>query len=100
MLPLIGAAALGAILMGRTKPKTRAFKRCVLGRKTGVAYDVEDFESAGFVVASHPQQGVSAVLVRRSPGSGLGWHRGVCGSPEQLRQLYLDLCTDLQGGET
>lgn len=63
MFPIIGAAIAGAILMGRTKPKTRAVKKVVLGAHSGVTYTVEEFPEAGFVVV-RAADGAVAVFAR------------------------------------
>lgn len=100
MFPIIGAAIVGAVLMGRTKPKTRVVKKLVLGAKTGNTYEVEDFEDAGFVIVRSPD-GSQAVLMRAygkiedeplgAPPRprGFRWQHGR-GHPAMLRAMASD----------
>lgn len=110
MFPIIGAAVIGAVLMGRTKPKTRVVKKLVLGPQTGNTYMVEDFEEAGFVVV-RSGDGTVAVLMRAygkvedeplgaSPRPmGFRWSRGR-GHPQMLRAMAKDFgCLERKGGE-
>lgn len=95
MLPVIvGAAAFGALLMGRTKPKTKATKKVLLGPRTGNTYQVEDFAEAGFIVV-RAADGSRAVFVRSAvavPGCpGFTWQHGQ-GNPASLQAMNLDIC--------
>ena len=96
MLPVLVGAVLGAVLMGRTKPKTRAVKKQVLGARSGVSYEVEDFEAAGFVVVVAPD-GSRGVFRRRParsvrPGQcAYEWHDGT-GEPTTLHAMFEDVC--------
>lgn len=87
---IAGAMATGAVLMGRTKPKTRVRKKLMLGRVSGRNYAVEDFEEAGVVVAKSEDGSASAALLKSA--QGLRWHKSLSGSPSALRTLYVDLC--------
>lgn len=97
MLPLIGAALLGAIAMGRTKPKTKAARMTLLGPRSGCAYEVEDFQSAGFLVVRAPD-GATATFRRKSvskPGApGFEWQHG-SGSRETLAMIIRDICGEV-----
>jgi len=91
LLPIIGAA-LGAIVMGSTKPKTSYEKLRAMGARSGFTYEVEDFTSAGFIVVRAPD-GTEGVLSRRllgdPRGPGFDWSRGR-GSPATLKLLRAD----------
>lgn len=93
MYTLIGSALLGALLMGRTKPKTKCDKKQLLGPRTGATYTVEDFVDAGFIVVT-AADGSKGVFQRRaaSPEGGMGfsWQHGR-GKPATLRAIYLDM---------
>lgn len=77
-LPAV-AAALGALVMGTTKPRTSFTKTRSLGSRSGTAYEVEDFQGAGFLVVRAPD-GSEGVLIRKlSPHgihAGFEWSRG------------------------
>lgn len=66
MYPILGAMAVGALLMGRTKPKTACVKKVVLGPRSGLTYQIEEFPAAGFVVARAPD-GSTGVFRRGGP---------------------------------
>jgi hypothetical protein len=91
LLPIIGVA-LGALVMGSTKPKTSYEKLRALGARSGFTYEVEDFTSAGFIVVRAPD-GTEGVLSRRllgdPRGPGFEWSRGR-GNPATLKLLRAD----------
>lgn len=93
-LPFIGAALVGALAMGRTKPKTRAEKKTVLGARSGLNYEVEDFTEAGFIVV-RARDGSCATLLRaavRHPGKpGFIWQQGK-GNHQTLQAIHSDFC--------
>jgi hypothetical protein len=90
-LPLF-TAVVGALVMGATKPRTVCEKMRALGSRSGLAYDIEEFPSAGFVVVRAPD-GSEGVLTRRLPGDprgpGFDWSRGR-GHPGTLKTLRAD----------
>lgn len=88
MLFPIVAAALGALAMGTTKPKTSCNKTSSIGSRSGVSYEIEDFADAGFVVVRAPDGSVG-VLSRRLQGGGFEWSRGR-GYPATLKVLRED----------
>jgi hypothetical protein len=55
---VIGAFVAGALVMGRTKPKTSVVKKTLLGPFTGKTYEAEDFPLEGFVVVRDPDGSV------------------------------------------
>lgn len=91
ILPLVGVA-IGALVMGTTKPKTSYEKTRSIGSRSGITYEVEDFTSAGFLVVRAPD-GTEGVLSRRllgdPRGPGFDWSRGR-GNPATLRLLRAD----------
>ncbi len=92
MYPLIASAIVGALLMGRTKPKTKCEKKTMLGPKSGSTYTVEDFTDAGFIVVTS-EDGSQGVFVRASTknpqGRGFVWQHGR-GKKEVLQAMYED----------
>ncbi|MGB1276209.1 MAG: hypothetical protein ACPG77_10705 [Nannocystaceae bacterium] len=94
MLPIIGAALVGAVLMGRTKPRTAATRKLLLGPHSGATYQVEDFAQAGFIVvrAADGSVGVFARKLSDKPGApGFQWHQGR-GQAQTLRAMAIDVC--------
>lgn len=93
MYPVIGSAIVGALLVTRTKPKTKFSKTTVLGPKSGAKYQVEDFTDAGFIVVQ-AADGSRAIFQRKaaSPagGKGFAWQHGR-GAPATLRAIYIDI---------
>jgi hypothetical protein len=87
LVPII-AAAVGALAMGATKPRTSCTRTTAIGSRSGHRYDVEDFEDAGFVVVRAPD-GSEGVLRRRPEGGGFEWSRGR-GYPGTLKVLRED----------
>lgn len=96
LYPIIGAAALGALFMSRSKPKTKCLRKSLLGTRTGATYQVEDFIDAGFIVVT-AADGSRAIFQRRaaspSRGTGFAWQHGR-GSPSTLRAIYTDIMGD------
>lgn len=92
MFPLIGAVVAGALLMGRSKPKTKCEKKAMLGPHSGNSYTVEDFPAAGFIVVK-AVDGSTGVFSRRSlqhPGApGYIWHHGQ-GKPRTMQLMMRD----------
>lgn len=86
LLPLVAAVA-GALAMGVTKPKTAYVKAQSLGSRTGQLYEIEDFPSAGFVVA-RANDGSEGVFQRKARG-GFLWAKGR-GHAGTLRSMRLD----------
>lgn len=79
--------------MGRTKPKTKCEKKTILGPKTGVTYDVEDFREAGFIIVKAPDgsQGVFEYAGLSTPGAvGFLWRQGR-GQPKTMQGMFADL---------
>lgn len=87
----LAAAMVGALVMGTTKPRTAFEKKRMLGPRSGVTYEVEDFVGAGFVVVRAPD-GAEGVLVRRMGRVGFDWSRGR-GNPATLRLMQSDFAT-------
>ena len=73
-IPVI-AAVVGALAMGTTKPRTSFSRARTLGPRSGVTYDVEDFQGAGFIVVRAPD-GSEGVFSRKARGTGFDWSRG------------------------
>lgn len=94
MFPIVGAFVLGAVLMGRTKPKTKISKKLLLGPRSGVSYTVEDFEDAGFLVVLAPDGSRGVFKRMRNVPVGLcalSWHEGT-GDPTTLHSMFEDIC--------
>lgn len=83
------AALIGALLVSRTKPKTACKKKVMLGPRSGVTWQVEDFEDAGFIVVRGPGDEVG-VFSRARGRPGFVWHHGR-GRPEVLKAMHDDL---------
>ena len=91
MFPIIGAALVGAILMGRTKPKTKTLRKVMLGPHSGITYQVEEFPEAGFLSVRAPD-GACATLARKLPsedGPALSYRSGY-GNPHTLERIKSD----------
>ena len=58
MFPYVVAGVVGAILMGRTKPKTSFAKLKLLGPHSGLQYEAEDFPDFRVVVLHAPDGSV------------------------------------------
>lgn len=89
----IAAGVVGALLMGRTKPKTPHEKKLVLGTKSGLTWQVEDFEAAGFIVVrgADGSRGVFMRAAVKTPGApGFVWQHGQ-GVESTLRAMILDI---------
>lgn len=91
-VPLLAGAA-GVLYARRSQPKTPFSKKTVLGVKTGVTYEVEDFRDAGFIRVQAPDgsQGIFEYAALQTPGSpGFIWRSGK-GQPATLHGMFLDL---------
>lgn len=86
LVPVV-AAVVGALAMGSTKPRTAFRKTAAMGARSGILYEVEDFEGAGFVVIRAPD-GSTGVVTRKDRG-GFEWSRGR-GHPRTLKVLRED----------
>lgn len=88
MYAYAAAIIAGALLAGRTKPKTRAVKRDALGARTGIAYKIEEFPEPGFLVVRAPKHGSVGVFERRGQG-GFDFLRGK-GNPQEIALMKAD----------
>jgi len=62
MLPYIASAIVGAVFMGRTKPKTKMRKSMVFGPRTGTLYTVEELQDSGYHVVHAPDGSIGLFL--------------------------------------
>lgn len=83
----VAAAVVGALVMGSTKPRTSYRKTQSMGSRSGIAYAVEEFPQAGFLMVRAPD-GSEAVLQRKATG-GFTWSRGR-GNPATLKLVRAD----------
>ena len=83
------AGAVGAIMMGRTKPKTRLRTYHCFGPRTGATYVVETLpgDSAAIV---HAQDGTVALFERQGDGT-FRLHKGLQGRQSTVDTMRKDL---------
>ena len=75
MSPYVISGIIGAVLMGRTKPKTRIKTETCFGPRTGVTYTVDILP------------GNSVVIVHAPDGTAALFHRGITGRYGLLQGL-------------
>jgi hypothetical protein len=70
MLPVtVAAAIIGAVIAGRSGPKTRFQKLKCLGPHSGMVYEVDFVPSLGVAIV-HAMDGTSAVFQQNQPPKG------------------------------
>lgn len=69
MWAYVGAALVGAVAMGRTKPKTKIRKLSMLGNSSGRTYHVEENLVLGTVFIHTPDGGIG--VLQRQPDKTL-----------------------------
>jgi hypothetical protein len=92
MLPLvIGSAVIGAVLMGRTKPKTKMRSLQMFGPKTGTTYTVEVMPGDA-VIAVHDNRGNVALMKKTAADGASGYTllHPLKGTKEGLLRLMSD----------
>jgi hypothetical protein len=90
MWPIVGAAVAGVLFARNKAPKTRVKKLQVLGTRSGLHWQVEDFPELGVVIA-RGEGGVMAVFRRTE--TGFVFQHGQ-GDRKTLRLLLLDFNQD------
>lgn len=92
MIPVVIGLGVGLLFGMRGRPKTRCESKTMLGPKTGITYDVEEFPDAGFLIVRTPDaHGVFQHVTQRSPGAPRFSWRGGKGPNERLHGMCLDL---------
>jgi len=92
MIQLAIAVAVGLLAGSRGRPKTRVEQKTMLGPRTGLTYDVEEFPEAGFLLLrTDGAHGVFQHVVQRAPGAPRFSWRGGKGPNERLHGMCLDL---------
>ena len=91
MWPVIGAAIVGALFAKSRAPKTRVKKLVVLGTRSGMTWEVEDFPELAVV---HVRGNNVKAVFRRVGTNGFAFDHGE-GDRKILRWLLLDFGQDL-----
>lgn len=91
MYPVIIGAAIGALLVGRTKPRTKHIKRECIGSRTGVVYHADELPELGMIIVHVPGTTTKAIFQRGHVPGHMGWqlYRAV-GDPRAVSVLRLD----------
>lgn len=91
-IPYAIAGAAGAWAASRGRPNTKVKKRCVLGTKTGLNYEVDDMKDSSIVIVHSPPEVPQAVgTFKRKPddAAGFEWVGGT-GDREVLALMIKD----------
>jgi hypothetical protein len=86
--PVVAGVVIGAVLMGRTKPRAASRKRELIGPTTGNTYVVDDFPQSNLIIV-HGIQCV-CVFVKNQNRPGFSFVNAK-GNPEGVRQVCMDL---------
>jgi len=89
MFPYAIGAIIGAVLMGRTKPKTRMQTLQCFGPRTGTVYTAEIMPGDDVVVLHAPDQTIA--LFQRGPEGRFTLLRGLRGYADTLKTMQADL---------
>jgi hypothetical protein len=87
MLPLVVSGIVGAVLMGRTKPKTKMRSLQMFGPKTGTTYVVEVLPGETAIVV-HDLRGT--VCLMKKVGKGYDLLHPLQGSKESVLSMMSD----------
>jgi hypothetical protein len=89
MYPLIASAIVGAVLMGRTKPKTKMRSLQMFGPQTGTTYVVEVMPGGSAIVV-HDGQGCIAIFQKNVGAAGFRLLHPLAGTREGLIAMNSD----------
>jgi hypothetical protein len=89
MYPLIASAIVGAVLMGKTKPKTKMRSLQMFGPRTGSTYVVEVMPGETAIVV-HDNRGCIAIFQKISGGTGFRLLHPLAGTREGLLAMNSD----------
>jgi hypothetical protein len=88
MWPVVIGCVIGAVLMGRTKPKSTSHKRELIGPATGDIYQVDEFPQSNLIIVHGIQ--CTCVFVKNQNGRGFSFV-SARGNPAGIRQVCMDL---------
>lgn len=96
LFPVIIGCVIGAVVMGRTKPQARSFRRELIGPVTGNTYRVDDLPTAGIIIVHGPG---CVCAFARQPGGGFAFVQAM-GHAQGVRAVVSDLHPALLKGMT
>lgn len=82
-IPYVIAGAAGAWAASRGRPNTSVKKRCVLGTKTGLNYEVDDLKDSSIVIVHSPPETQKAVGTFRRKDLDVGGFEWVGGTGDR-----------------
>lgn len=88
MIPWVAGMLIGAWAVGRGKPHSQVQKRQMVGNRSGIVYEADDFVESGILIV-RPLDGSAVVVLVRAPG-GLNFFRGK-GNPQTVRFIVQDI---------
>jgi hypothetical protein len=89
MFPYVFGAIIGAIVMGRTKPKTAMKTLQLLGPRTGIQYTAELMPGENVVVLHAPDNTIS--LFQKGEDGRFRLLRALKGFPQTVKYMQMDL---------
>lgn len=89
MLPYVIAATIGAVWATRRGPNVSFSKKTMLGPKTGLTYQVDDYTKAGMVMVK-AKDGTIVVLTKRPGGQSGFVFQHSTGNPKVVELIKSD----------